>query len=100
MPIRHIVLWKIAAEDAAERDAVAAEITERLEGLRGLIDGMTSLAVSRNVAFAEANYDICIVSEYVDVASLEGYQVHPAHQEAAAYIRSVVSGRASIDVEL
>ncbi len=32
-----------------------------------------------------------------DLDSLEAYQVHPAHQEVAAYIRSVVASRHAVD---
>lgn len=99
MAIRHIVMWTLAGDDDAAKDEAGAEIGARLEGLVGVVPGIQSLRVSRNAAFADVNYDIVLVSVHDDVAALKAYQVHPAHSEVAAYIRSVVEQRASIDIE-
>lgn len=97
MSIRHIVLWKLAADDADTRALHAEQIEEHLLSLRGTISEIEHLEVGRNVAYPQANWDVALVSEFADVDALERYQVHPAHQEVAAFVRSVVSERASID---
>lgn len=100
MTIRHIVMWTLAAEDAATKATHAAQIAERLGALVPVIDDIGALTVSTNVAYPEQNSDVVLVAEYADLDALDRYQKHPAHQEAAAFVRSLVSGRASIDVVL
>ncbi len=97
MSIRHIVLWKLAADDADTRALHAEQIEQQLLSLRGEITEIEHLEVGRNVAYPQANWDVALVSEFTDVEALERYQVHPAHQEVAAFVRSVVAERASID---
>jgi hypothetical protein len=100
MTIRHIVMWKLAAEDSATRATHAAQIAERLNALVGVIDDIQSLTVESNVAYPESNSDVVLVADYADLEALDRYQKHPAHVEAAAFVRSVVSGRAAIDFAL
>jgi hypothetical protein len=95
--IRHIVLWKLAADDADTRALHAEQIEQQLLSLRGEITEIAHLEVGRNVAYPQANWDVVLVSEFADVEALERYQVHPAHQEVVAFVRSVVAERASID---
>lgn len=97
MTIRHIVLWKLASEDADERAAHAAGIAERLRSLVGVVPAIRRLAVEDNVAYPEVNADVALIMEVDDLEALEAYQTHPAHQEAAGYIRSVVAARMGID---
>lgn len=97
MSIRHIVLWKLAADDADSRALHAEQIAEKLLALRDVIEEIDHMEIGRNVAYPQANWDVVLVSEFADVEALERYQVHPAHQEAAAFVRSVVAERASID---
>ncbi|MFF2773254.1 Dabb family protein [Streptomyces bacillaris] len=44
-------------------------------------------------------FDIVLVSDFEDEAALQRYIVNPEHEKVASYIRSVVSGRASVDAE-
>jgi hypothetical protein len=97
MTIRHIVMWKLAAEDAETREAHSAEIAERLGSLVGVIEDIQTLTVSSNLAYPEQNSDVVLVADYADLDALDRYQKHPAHVEAAAFVRSVVTSRASID---
>ena len=97
MSIRHIVLWKLAAEDADTRALHAEQIAERLLALRAVIDDISHLEVGPNVAYPATNWDVALVAEFADVDALERYQVHPAHQEVAAFVRSVVAERAAVD---
>ena len=86
--IRHIVLFRLAAEDDTQRREDAAEIASRLEALHSQIAGIESIRVDR---------DLGLVAEHEDNAALEAYQVHPLHKEAAAFIASVISDRAVVD---
>lgn len=97
MTIRHVVTWKLATEDATERDAQAQEIARRLNALDGVIDGMLAISAGANTLFPGANWDATLVADFEDEAALEAYQVHPAHVEAAGYIKLVVAGRVAVD---
>lgn len=100
MTIRHIVAWKLAAEDAATRADHAAEMVRRLEALVGVVPSIRSLSAGVNVAYAEVNGDVALVADFDDVAGLEAYQVHPAHQEVAAFVRGVAGSRIAVDFEI
>lgn len=98
--IRHIVLWKLQAEDATERANAVEAVASALEPLIHLIPGIASLAVRANVAYADVNWDIALIGDYESVEALDAYQVHPDHVAAVQVVRANVSERASIDVEL
>jgi hypothetical protein len=84
--IRHIVVWKLKAEDDAGKAAAV-----------NVIDGTRSLRVSANSAYFDANWDVVLEAEYDSLEALDAYQVHPEHQAAAAIVRSHVAQRASVD---
>ncbi len=97
MSIRHIVLWKLAADDADTRALHAEQISERLLALEGTVTEIDRIEVGRNVVNPSSNWDVALTIDVADVAALERYQVHPAHQEVAGFIRSVVSERSCVD---
>ncbi|MFF5625479.1 Dabb family protein [Microbacterium sp. NPDC012755] len=100
MTIRHVVSWKLAAEDGAARAEQAAEVARRLNALDGVVPQLRSISAGANVAFADVNWDVTLVADFDSVEAIEQYQVHPAHEEVAVYIRSVVSSRVAVDFEV
>lgn len=98
--IRHIVLWKLKAEDAEGKARSVEAIAGALEPLVGVIDGLNALAISPNVAYPETNWPVVLVAEFDSVAALEAYQVHPEHLKAAAIVRQHTTERATGDIEL
>lgn len=100
MTIRHVVSWKLASDDAEERAAQAAEVARRLNALEGVVPQLLSISAGANVVLPDANWDVVLVADFASVETLDEYQVHPAHLEAAAYIRSVVSARVAVDFEV
>ncbi|MBN9605403.1 MAG: Dabb family protein [Actinomycetales bacterium] len=97
--IRHVVTWTLAADDPAQREADAEGIATRLVALVGVVPGLEHVQVGRDLDATEGNADVVLISDHVDEAALAEYQAHPAHRETAAYIRSVVTGRSSVDFE-
>ena len=93
-----------------ERDAIRfaishyrgqmSEVARRLNALAGVVPELLSISAGANSLYPDANWDVTLVSDFADAAALEAYQVHPAHEEAAGYIRSVVSGRVAVDFEI
>lgn len=98
--IRHVVTWKLAADDAATRAEQAAEVARRLNALDGVVPQLRSITAGANVAYPHANWDVTLVADVDSIAALEEYQVHPAHEEVVAYVRSVVASRVAVDFEL
>lgn len=98
MTIRHVVTWKLASTDAAERAEQAAALKAKLESLVGVVPEIERLEVGVNVL--AGNFDLVLISDFADLDAVARYQVHPSHEEVAAYIRSVVDGRSAVDFEV
>jgi hypothetical protein len=98
--IRHVVTWKLAAEDADERAEQAAEVARMLNALDGVVPQLRSISAGANSAYPDTNWDVTLVADFDSVAALEEYQVHPAHEEVVAYVRSVVASRVAVDFEV
>jgi len=98
--IRHIVLWKLIAEDEAGKAADAATISAALTALVGEIDGLQSLSVVRDEV-GGANHDLALVAEYDSLEALAAYQVHPAHVRVATEVtKPRTTERACVDFEV
>lgn len=98
--IRHVVTWKLAAEDAGQRAEQSAEVARRLNALDGVVPQLRSISAGANVAYPDANWDVALVADVDSIAALEEYQVHPAHEEVVEYVRSVVASRVAVDFEV
>jgi hypothetical protein len=98
--IRHVVAWKVATTETAEKDAATAEITRLLSSLVGVVPSISSLTVGPNMACFESNWDVVLVADFATLADLDAYQVHPEHQAVVPQIRALVSQRAAVDIEL
>ena len=98
MSIRHIVLWRLAADDADTRAIHARELAERLTALKDAIDEVDDIEVGPNVAFPGTNWDVALVADFADTAALERYLEHPEHRKVGAFVREVTSDRAAIDL--
>jgi hypothetical protein len=98
--LTHVVVWKI--EDAATPagQEKAASIIAGLESLVGVVPSIRSLAAGPTVVTGPKHWDLGLVAGFDDVAGLEAYQVHPAHQKVGALIRSIVSEQAVVDLEV
>ena len=97
MTIRHIVMWKLAAEDARTRAEQAKEISRLLHTLPGVIPDILAMEVGINALTPDANFDVVLTADYDDEAALQRYVEHPEHQKVAAFIRSLISARGAVD---
>ena len=98
--IRHIVTWKLKAQDATAKAAAVAAITAVLEPLVDVVPGIHTLDVRPNIAYFDKNWDVLVIGDYESLEALDAYQVHPDHQAAAAVVREYVTERSSIDFEV
>ena len=98
--IKHIVTWKLKAEDVSTKAASTTAIRDALEPLSGVIEGIRSLTIHANVAFPDTNWDVVLLSEFDSLEALEAYQTHPSHVAAAPVVAALVADRASVDIEI
>lgn len=96
MPVRHVVIWSIR-DDISDVDEAFRQMASRLKALVGVIPGLVSLEVGRDLGDSDSNWDVVLVSEHESVDALEVYQQHPAHLEVAAFVRERVGTRAAVD---
>ncbi len=97
--IRHVVAWKLASEDAAERAAQARKISADLLALRGVVPEIAEITVGPDVV-GGGNWDVALVADFADAAALQSYLTHPDHVAVVGYVRSVVSDRVAVDLEV
>jgi Stress responsive A/B Barrel Domain len=98
--IRHIVAWNLVATDPAERTTAFEQLKANIEGLVGVVPGLRSATVSRDIGNAAGNFDVVLVSEHDDAEALAVYQQHPDHVVAAGFTRTVTKDRVCVDVEV
>lgn len=99
--IRHVVSFTLTSAGEAERAADVSGMQERLAALVGVIPGLQSMSLKPDLGLLEDHWDVVLISDHDDIQALEGYQAHPAHLEAAAFIRSVTnSDRVTVDFEV
>ncbi len=96
--LRHIVMWKLAAEDVAEKARDSSLIASSLEALVSDIPEIASLSVSTDSTGIQGNWDVCLVGDFADEQALRAYIDHPEHQRAAAIVRALVSQKAAVDI--
>jgi thiol peroxidase len=97
--IKHIVAWKL--KDGAQgndKKTNAHLVKEKLEGLVGKVPGLLKAKVVKTVDNCK-DYDIALISNLESAEALAAYQSNPLHEEAAAFVRSVVEARTCIDYE-
>ena len=99
MTIRHVVSWKLAATETREKAEHAAQVVAGLGSLVGVVGEIRSLQVGADVAGGD-NWDVVLIADFDDLAALARYQVHPAHQKVATFIRSVVFHRMAVDLHV
>jgi hypothetical protein len=97
--IVHIVFWKVK-ETKVSKEENLVRIKEILETLPSKINEIIDFEVGGNFNPDTTAFDISLYSTFKSKEDLEKYQVHPDHQKAVRFIKSVVSERAVSDYEL
>ncbi|MFT3873575.1 MAG: Dabb family protein [Nocardioides sp.] len=98
--IRHIVLFRLAADDIAQRDRDAAELGARLEALVGVVPGVDDLQVRPDLGEVDGHWDVALVSHHQNRAALASYASDARHRAVIAWVDGVASARAVVDYEI
>jgi hypothetical protein len=92
--LTHVVLFKFKPETTNEQ---AARLEAGLKGLPPLISEIREFRVGRDVVRSERSHDLALVSAFDDLAAMQRYQVHPAHQEVVALVKALCAGVVAVD---
>ncbi len=93
--VKHIILWQLKEE--FNNPDVKQGIKNGLEGLIGVIPGLTEIKVYTN-PLASSNADVCLYSVFEDELSLKNYATHPEHIKVAdTFVRPYTKTRSCID---
>lgn len=92
--LTHIVLFKFKPEITPEQ---ADRVEAGLKGLPALIGEIREFRVGRDVIGSERSYDLGLVSAFDDLAAMQRYQVHPAHQEVVALVKAACASVVAVD---
>ena len=95
--VKHIILWKLKEE--FNTSEVKANMKEKLEALKGEIDGLLEIEVQIE-KLESSNVDVMLYSVLADEASLKNYATHEKHVFVADnYVRPFTASRSCIDFE-
>lgn len=95
--VKHIILWKLKEEYNTQE--IKNGIKEGLEGLFGVIEGLTEIKVQTE-CLASSNADVMLYSVFESEEALKNYAVHPKHVEVAnTKVRPFTESRSCIDFE-
>lgn len=92
--LTHVVLFKFKPETTAEQ---AQKLEAALKGLPALISEIREFRVGRDVIRSERSYDLGLVSAFDDLAAMQRYQVHPAHQAVVTLVKTLCAGVVAVD---
>lgn len=98
--IRHIITWKLVAQDPEERDDAFDRLAGEFGALPGLIPEIAALQITRDLEETEGNWDVVLIVDYASREDLETYQTHPEHVRVKAIAATLVNSRAAIDFEV
>ncbi len=99
--IKHIVCWRLKnREDDRTREETAVAIKEKIEGMRGRIPGLLYIEGGVDFSRTSDSCDIVLYAELESRDALNGYQVHPVHEEFKTFIGGRRSERYLIDYDV
>ncbi len=94
--ITHIVCWKYKPETTAEQ---RSDHIAKLRALPDVIPNIESFDVGADILHLERSFDTGLVAVYPDIAALDAYTIHPAHQDVAALGKQIAEKVVSVDFE-
>jgi hypothetical protein len=98
--IRHIVSWKLTAEDADARAGAFDELAQGFGPLPALIPQIKTMHLGRDLGETSSNWDVVLIMDFESTEDLAVYQAHPEHQPVRAIVRRLTGERMAVDFEL
>ena len=99
--VKHIVMWHLKNEaNGNEMEQNAAEMIQKLRGLKEKIPQIVELEAGRNINQGSGAFDVALYSSFKSKDDLEAYAKNPEHLKVVEFIKSVVDQRAVVDYEV
>ncbi|MEK4003602.1 Dabb family protein [Paenibacillus sp. FSL H3-0333] len=67
-----------------------------LLGLRGKINVLLDVQAEANVRPGPSAYDLILITKFASLEDMDEYLIHPAHQEVARWMGTVLETQASV----
>ncbi|MCU1785192.1 Dabb family protein [Pseudomonas sp. 13B_2.1_Bac1] len=77
--IRHMVMWKLRGETAAEQQAARQMVKAAFEGLLGRVPGLLSMEVGSDESGVDYACDVVMIAYFIDAQALTAYATHYDH---------------------
>ncbi len=99
--VKHIVFWTLKEEaNGNSKSENAAIIKQKLEGLKGKIEGLINIEVGIDFLNSPESMNLVLYSEFKNTQALDYYQQHPLHKEIMPFIAEARNERRVVDYEL
>jgi len=98
--INHVVLFKLKTYSSdTEKQNVISSIEDSLLSLKETVEELKYIEVGINYELTSKSYDICLITHFETVDSLNSYKIHPDHVKVAELIGQHAVERAAVDFE-
>jgi hypothetical protein len=99
--IRHIVTFKLKDfGDETGKMAAAKKMLKRLDLLPLHIDVIRKYEAGIDIRQLSWSHDIVLIMDFDNMADLEAYIVHPAHQDFIAFNKDYSAAKVCVDYEI
>ncbi|MES2412440.1 MAG: Dabb family protein [Pseudomonadota bacterium] len=95
--IKHIVMWNVRGDTAADKTINAARLKQSFESLRGKVPGLLAIEVGVDTSRIDYACDVVLYSEFESQAALEAYAVHPEHLRVKGELGDMRTARHQVD---
>jgi hypothetical protein len=98
--IHHVVMWRLRDEAKCQHlPSIAEKLQRNLEAMRAEVPGLLRLELGTNRTTVSDAADLLLYSEFESWHALQGYEVHPLHQELRGLIAPLRIERRVVDYE-
>ncbi len=97
--IKHIVMWNVRGDSAAERQRNAQWLKCEFEALRGAVPGLLQLEVGIDHSRIDYACDVVLYTEFESQAALDAYAHHPEHLRIRQVLGDVRTARHQVDYD-
>jgi hypothetical protein len=97
--IKHIVMWDLRGDTAAEKARGVALLKTSFESLRGRIPGLLHLEIGVDSSGIDYACDVVLYTEFDSQAALDAYGSHPEHLRVKDELAGLRVARHQVDFE-
>ncbi len=97
MTFRHIVTWRVDADDAPTRSRLSEEIAAALRPLPARVPTLQRMEIGINAIRPGENADVVVTMDFADRDGFERYRDHRDHLIAGGIIAPLYRSRLAVD---